>query len=142
MFSFKIKTPVLLQASTPASTAMAIIQSFTQEASSLANQTQKYASYQDRFNDSQYHVRPFKIEEITQTMLSEIYDIEYDLALRKLLWDAQDEWRVLFQEWRNSVLHSVDIDTIQKHVSKWKHIVFVLEKGKRVWFSTSDQMQK
>ncbi|XP_049633509.1 dynein axonemal heavy chain 14 [Suncus etruscus] len=125
----KIKTPVLLQASTPASTAMAIIQSFSQEASSLANQTQKYASYQDRFNDSQYHVRPFKIEEITQTMLSEIYDIEYDLALRKLLWDAQDEWRVLFQEWRNSVLHSVDIDTIQKHVSKWKHIVFVLEKG-------------
>ena len=70
------------------------------------------------------------MEELTQIVLSDIADIDYDLTLRKILWDAQEEWGTLFWEWRNSTLDSIDTESVYRNVSKWMQIIFVLEKGK------------
>ncbi|KAM6166251.1 LOW QUALITY PROTEIN: dynein axonemal heavy chain 14 [Erethizon dorsatum] len=125
----KIRTPILLSTSTSVPTAKEMIQALSTEAASLANKARMYANYQDRFSDSQAHMHSLNVEEITQIMLSEISDIDCDLTLRKILWEAQEEWDALFQEWRNCSLQSIDVDLVQRNVSKWLHKIFVLEKG-------------
>ncbi|XP_043340601.1 dynein axonemal heavy chain 14 [Cervus canadensis] len=125
----KIRNSVLLCASTPVSTAMEMIQNLSEEAASLAVKAKTYSNYQDCFDDSQSHMHFLNVEEIIQIVLSEIADIDYDLTLRKILWDAQEEWGTLFWEWRNSTLDSIDTESVYRNVSKWMQIIFVLEKG-------------
>uniref|UniRef100_A0A8D1QXT1 Dynein axonemal heavy chain 14 n=1 Tax=Sus scrofa TaxID=9823 RepID=A0A8D1QXT1_PIG len=125
----KIRNPVLLCAGTQVSTAMEMIQRLSEEAANLANKAKTYASYRDCFDDAQFHLHSLSMDEITQIVLSEISDIEYDLTLRKILWDAQEEWGTLFWEWRNSALRSIDTELAYRNVSKWMQIIFVLEKG-------------
>uniref|UniRef100_A0A8C6E8C9 Dynein axonemal heavy chain 14 n=1 Tax=Moschus moschiferus TaxID=68415 RepID=A0A8C6E8C9_MOSMO len=125
----KIRNSVLLCASTPVSTAMEMIQTLSEEAASLAVKAKTYSNYQDCFDDSQSHMHFLNMEEITQIVLSEIADIDYDLTLRKILWDAQEEWETLFWEWRNSTLDSIDTESVYRNVSKWMQIISVLEKG-------------
>nr|XP_023488506.1 dynein heavy chain 14, axonemal isoform X2 [Equus caballus] len=125
----KIRTPVLLCAGTQVSTAMEMIHTLSEEATSLANKARTYSNYQDSFHDAQSQMCSLNMEEITQIVLSDVSDIEYDLTLRKLLWDAQEEWGTLFWEWRSSTLHRIDIESVQRSVSKWMHIIFILEKG-------------
>ncbi|XP_004439654.1 PREDICTED: dynein heavy chain 14, axonemal [Ceratotherium simum simum] len=125
----KIQAPVLLSAGTQVSTAMEMIRTLTEETASLANKAKTYSSYQDYFNGAQSQMHSLNMEEITQIVLSEISDIEYDLTLRKLLWDAREEWGTLFREWRNSTLDSIDVESVHRNVSKWMHIIFILEKG-------------
>lgn len=115
---------------------MEMIQRLSEEAANLANKAKTYASYRDCFDDAQFHLHSLSMDEITQIVLSEISDIEYDLTLRKILWDAQEEWGALFWEWRNSALRSIDTELAYRNVSKWMQIIFVLEKGK-VSFSSS-----
>lgn len=111
---------------------MEMIQAFSQEAASLANKVRICANYQESFSDTQSHMHPLNVEEITQMVAAEISDIDYELTLRKILWEAQDEWRALFQEWRASTLRDIDIESVQRNVSKWMSLILVLEKGKRV----------
>ncbi|XP_063093605.1 dynein axonemal heavy chain 14 [Cavia porcellus] len=125
----KIRTPALLSVSTSISTAKEMIQALSEEAAGLANKARMYTNYQNRFSDSQAHVHSLNVEEITQIMLSEISDIDCDLTLRKILWEAQEEWGTLFQEWRNCTFQSIDVDLVQRNVSKWLHKIFVLERG-------------
>ncbi|KAB0345364.1 hypothetical protein FD754_022290, partial [Muntiacus muntjak] len=125
----KIRNSVLLCASTPVSRAMEMIQNLSEEAASLAVKAKTYSNYQDCLDDSQSHIHFLNVEEIAQIVLSEIADIDYDLTLRKILWDAQEEWGTLFWEWRNSTLDSIDTESVYRNVSKWMQIIFVLEKG-------------
>ncbi|XP_042636359.1 dynein axonemal heavy chain 14 [Orycteropus afer afer] len=125
----KVRSSVLLCASTRVSTAMEMMQTISEEAASLSNKAKTYATYQDRFEDFQSHNHSLNMEEITHIVLSEISEIECDLTLRKLLWEAQEEWATLSWEWRNTSLQSIDIESVQRNVSKWMHIILVLEKG-------------
>eukprot|EP00074_Homo_sapiens_P031231 NP_001364.1 dynein heavy chain 14, axonemal isoform 1 [Homo sapiens] len=125
----KIRTPLLLCAGTQVSTAMEMIQTLSGEAASLTNKAKAYSHYQDCFSDSQSHMHSVNVEEITQIVLSEISDIEGDLTLRKKLWEAQEEWKRASWEWRNSSLQSIDVESVQRNVSKLMHIISVLEKG-------------
>ncbi|XP_048968435.1 dynein axonemal heavy chain 14 isoform X2 [Canis lupus dingo] len=125
----KIRTPILLCAGTRVDTAMELMQTLTEETASLAHKAKMYSSYQNCFEEIQPHMHSLNMEEITQLVLGEVSDIEYDLTLRKLLWEAQEEWRTLFWEWRNTTLHSIDIESVQRSVSKWMHKITVLEKG-------------
>lgn len=120
---------------------MEMIQNLSEEAASLAVKAKTYSNYQDCFDDSQSHMHFLNVEEITQIVLSEIADIDYDLTLRKILWDAQEEWGTLFWEWRNSTLDSIDTESVYRNVSKWMQIIFVLEKGK-VSFSSFSNLHK
>lgn len=109
---------------------METIQALSEEAASLANKVKTYLNYQDFLDDAKSHIRSPNVEELTQIVLSEISDIDYDLTLRKLLWEAQEEWGTLVRGWKNSTLHSIDVESVQRNVSKWMNIIFVLEKGK------------
>lgn len=103
--------------------------SLTAEVESLTDKVKTYSSYQDYYDDFQAHMHSLNMEEITQIVLTEISDIECDLMLRKLLWDAQEEWGTMFWEWRGCTLQSIDMDLVRSNVSKWLHIIIVLEKG-------------
>ncbi|XP_064133022.1 dynein axonemal heavy chain 14 [Loxodonta africana] len=125
----KIRSPVLLCTSTRVSTAVEMIRTLSEEAASLSNKAKTYATSQDRFDESQFPMHSLNMEEMAQIVLSEISEIECDLTLRKLLWDAQEEWGTLFWEWRTSSLQSLDTESVQRNVSKWMQIILVLEKG-------------
>ncbi|KAM4860802.1 dynein axonemal heavy chain 14 [Thomomys bottae] len=125
----KIRTPVLLCPHTRMAAAMEMIRSLTEEAASLTHKAKMYSSYQDHFDKSRSHMQSLNMEEVTRLVLSEITDIECDLTLRKILWEAQDEWVTLFREWKKCSLQSLDVDLVQRTVSKWLHVIFVLEKG-------------
>uniref|UniRef100_H0XMF9 Dynein axonemal heavy chain 14 n=1 Tax=Otolemur garnettii TaxID=30611 RepID=H0XMF9_OTOGA len=124
----KMRTPILLYIGTRVSTAMEMIQTLLEEAASLANRAKACSSYQNCFDDYQSHMHSLNVDDITQTVLSEITDIEYDLTLRKLLWEAQGEWGAFFWEWRNCSLQNIDTELVQRNVSKWTQIIVMLEK--------------
>nr|XP_048295519.1 dynein axonemal heavy chain 14 [Myodes glareolus] len=125
----KIRSPVLLCGSTPVPKAKDLIKSLTVEVESLTDKVKTYSSYQDYYDDVQAHMHSLNMEEMTQIVLTEISDIECDLMLRKLLWDAQEEWGTMFWEWRGCTLQSIDVDLVRSNISKWLHIIIVLEKG-------------
>lgn len=106
-----------------------MVKTFSAEASNLTHKVKTYSSYQEYYDDSQSHMHSLNMEEMTQIVLSEISDIECDLMLRKLLWEAQEEWGILFWKWRGCTLQSIDMDLVKSNVSKWLHIIIVLEKG-------------
>lgn len=119
--------------STHVDTAMEMMRALTEEAAALALRAKTYCSYQSRFDDTQSQMHSLNMEEITQLVLGEVSDIEYDLTLRKILWEVQEEWRALFCEWRSSTLHGIDTESVQRNVSRWIHKILVLEKGKSVF---------
>nr|XP_042114676.1 dynein axonemal heavy chain 14 isoform X2 [Peromyscus maniculatus bairdii] len=125
----KIRSPALVCASTPVPQAKDMVKTFSAEASNLTHKVKTYSSYQEYYDDSQSHMHSLNMEEMTQIVLSEISDIECDLMLRKLLWEAQEEWGILFWKWRGCTLQSIDMDLVKSNVSKWLHIIIVLEKG-------------
>ncbi|XP_039091728.1 dynein heavy chain 14, axonemal [Hyaena hyaena] len=125
----KIRTPILLCAGTRMATAVEMMRTLAEEAAGLAHKASTYASFQHCFSDSEAHMHSLNMDDITQIVRAEIADIECDLALRKTLWDTQKEWRTRFAEWRNRPLHGVDIESVQRHVSKWMHVISTLEKG-------------
>ncbi|XP_054550811.1 dynein axonemal heavy chain 14 isoform X4 [Talpa occidentalis] len=125
----KVRNPVLLCSHTRVSTAKEMIQTLSQETASLANKAKTCSSFQNCFIDCQSQIQSLNIEEIIQIVISEISDIEYDLTLRKILWNAQEEWGAVFCKWRGSTLSSIDITSVQRNVSKWMQKIFVLEKG-------------
>ncbi|XP_044772138.1 dynein axonemal heavy chain 14 [Neomonachus schauinslandi] len=125
----KIRTPILLCAGSPVDTVTEMMRTLTEEAAALAHKAKTYSSYQNCFDDAQSHMHSLNMEEITQLVLGEVSDIEYDLTLRKILWEVQEEWKMLFWEWRNSTLRSIDLESVQRNVSKWMHKILALEKG-------------
>ncbi|XP_042781926.1 dynein axonemal heavy chain 14 isoform X4 [Panthera leo] len=125
----KIRTPVLLCAETGVASAMEMMRTLTEEAAGLAHKARTYSSFQHCFDDAESHMHSLNMEDVAQIVHAEIADIEYDLTLRKTLWAAQEEWRTLLREWRNRPLHSVDTESMQRNVSRWMHVISVLEKG-------------
>uniref|UniRef100_A0A667I5T2 Dynein axonemal heavy chain 14 n=1 Tax=Lynx canadensis TaxID=61383 RepID=A0A667I5T2_LYNCA len=125
----KIRTPVLLCAETGVASAMEMMQTLTEEAAGLAHKARTYSKFQHCFDDAESHMHSLNVEDVAQIVRAEIADIEYDLTLRKTLWAAQEEWRTLLREWRNRPLHSVDTESMQRNVSRWMHVISMLEKG-------------
>uniref|UniRef100_A0A8C9K0H7 Dynein axonemal heavy chain 14 n=1 Tax=Panthera tigris altaica TaxID=74533 RepID=A0A8C9K0H7_PANTA len=125
----KIRTPVLLCAETGVASAMEMMRTLTEEAAGLAHKARTYSSFQHCFDDAESHMHSLNMEDVAQIVRAEIADIECDLTLRKTLWAAQEEWRTLLREWRNRPLHSVDTESMQRNVSRWMHVISVLEKG-------------
>ncbi|XP_029790782.1 dynein heavy chain 14, axonemal [Suricata suricatta] len=125
----KIRTPILLCARTFTATALDMMSTLVEEAAGLAHKASTYASFQHGFDNTESHTHSLNLEGITQIVRAEIADIECDLTLRKMLWDTQKEWGALFTKWRNRPLQRVNVESTQRYVSKWMHIISMLEKG-------------
>lgn len=66
----------------------------------------------------------------SQRVNAELAEIESELALLKLLWDAQEEWTKLYFKWKHTIFWNLDVDLIQRDVSRFMQIIHILEKGK------------
>ena len=64
-----------------------------------------------------------------QEIQQELSEIERDLALRRLLWESQEEWESLTVQWKDTAFDSLDVDALQKNVNRFTQTVYMLEKG-------------
>ena len=64
-----------------------------------------------------------------QTVQAELAEIERDLTLRRLLWESQEEWTKLVDDWTSTAFDSLNVDNLQKNVSRFTQTVYMLEKG-------------
>ncbi|XP_051852520.1 dynein axonemal heavy chain 14 [Antechinus flavipes] len=125
----KVKNPVLVHPATRPATALEIIENLSEETSVLSNKAQTYSNYQDYF-ESSTSMRMVALERnIANTVMSEISEIECDLTLRKILWEAQVEWANLSPVWKQSIFGTINVDLIQKSVTRWMHMIYMLDKG-------------
>ncbi|XP_036611437.1 dynein heavy chain 14, axonemal [Trichosurus vulpecula] len=125
----KVRNPVLIHPATRPMTALEIIETLSEEASVLSNKAQTYSNYQDRFETSTA-MRTVTLERnIAHSVMSDISEIECDLTLRKILWEAQVEWANLSYVWKNSIFANINVDFIQKSVARWMHMIYMLDKG-------------
>lgn len=75
----------------------------------------------------------------TKQVLDDLSEIERDLQLRRLLWESSDEWGKLVADWTITQFDELNVDVMQKNVSKFTQTVFMLEKGKLVnWLLSYD----
>lgn len=70
-------------------------------------------------------------ESSAQEIQQELSEIERDLALRRLLWESQEEWESLSVQWKETAFDSLDVDSLQKNVNRFTQTVYMLEKGRR-----------
>ncbi|KAM9316864.1 dynein axonemal heavy chain 14 [Gastrophryne carolinensis] len=139
-FKIKVRNPILLEPDTFPLEAKEIINTLLEEYEVVANKAQCYSSYQERFGSSITHMKAKLVdvllaqrtagEIVTTKMLNtELSEIESDLNLRRLLWEAKEEWTSLSMEWRLTPFDSLDVDMIQRDVNRFSHTIFMLEKG-------------
>ena len=63
------------------------------------------------------------------TLQRDVAEVERDLSLRRLLWESSDQWTSLVKEWVEQPFHRLNVDDMQKTVSKLMQTIFLLEKG-------------
>lgn len=56
-------------------------------------------------------------------------EVERDLTLRKALWTSTMEWNKLEKQWINTLFDALQVESLQKNVSKFTQTVYMLEKG-------------
>ncbi|XP_069810836.1 dynein axonemal heavy chain 14 isoform X3 [Dendropsophus ebraccatus] len=139
-FKIKVKNPILLEADTFPLEANEVIVNLLEEFEVIANKAQCYSSYQERFGSSMTQMKARLMDVLmsqksaanvvtTQMLNTELSEIECDLSLRKLLWEAKEEWGRLSTEWRQTSFENLNVDFIQRDVNRFSHTLFMLEKG-------------
>ena len=63
---------------------------------------------------------------------ADLSELERDLTLRRLLWESQEEWETLSEEWLGSPFDSLNVENLQKNVNRFTQTIYMLEKG---WLS-------
>ncbi|KAF7254362.1 Dynein heavy chain 6, axonemal [Varanus komodoensis] len=134
----KVRNPVLLLSETLPKTAKEMIESLIEEAAVISEKIVKYANYQTVFDNSISDMKSLSLEKLShsgqsgdsQRVNAELSEIESELALRKLLWDSQEESSKLFFRWKHTIFWNLDVDLIQTDVNRFMQIVHILEKGK------------
>ena len=72
----------------------------------------------------------------SQEIQADLSEIDRDLTLRRLLWESQDEWDRLAEEWTSGPFDSINVENLQKNVNRFIQTVFMLEKGTCTKFYT------
>ncbi|XP_075719503.1 dynein axonemal heavy chain 14 isoform X3 [Rhinoderma darwinii] len=139
-FKIKVKNPILLETNTFPLEANEVIVNLLEEFEVIANKARCYSSYQERFGSSMTQMKARLVDVLmsqksagnaitTQRLNEELSEIECDLSLRKLLWEAKEEWGRLSSEWRQTSFENLNVDIVQRDVNRFSHTVFMLEKG-------------
>ena len=119
-------------------TAKEIIQSLIEESVVISEKILKYANYQTVFDSSISDMKSLSLEKLShrgqvgdsQRVNAELAEIESELTVLKLLWDAQEEWTKLYFKWTHTIFWNLDVDLIQRDVNRFMQIMHILEKGK------------
>ena len=70
-----------------------------------------------------------KSDMTAQDILSDLSEVERDITLRRLLWQSQEDWTKLYDEWTTTRFESVNVEVLQKSVNKFIQTIYMLEKG-------------
>ncbi|KAG2467637.1 DYH6 protein, partial [Polypterus senegalus] len=134
----KINNPILIQSETMPKAAKEIIQNLSEEVSVLSKKAQSYVNYQQHLGSS------LSVKNFTEDLMSEksqdskstaqavnadLSEIEYELTLRKLLWEMKEEWAILYSEWKDTPFDQLNVDKLQKDVNRFTQTIYMLEKG-------------
>ena len=63
------------------------------------------------------------------SLQSEVTEVEKDLTLRCLLWESLQEWQGLVDQWEATPFETLNVDEVQRDVTRFIQTVFLLEKG-------------
>ncbi|KAL5008122.1 hypothetical protein ScPMuIL_013703 [Solemya velum] len=137
----RVRDPDLLSIDTLAVSYSGDIEVSTEKVQAVSVKARSYTSYQRRFGSSLSHVqeRCSVGEEYllmdkgddhsAQEIQNELSEIERDLTLRRLLWESQEEWAKLLEEWTATVFDGLNVEMLQKNVNRFTQTVYMLEKG-------------
>ncbi|KAL4237693.1 Dynein heavy chain 14 [Mactra antiquata] len=138
----QVRDPDLLHIDTNAMGALETIKFLQEEVQSLSVRARSYGSYQERFGSSLSHSKKGLIgeeymymsmgkrdEHSAQEIQADLSEVERDLTLRRLLWQSQEEWTKLVDEWTATSFDALPVETLQKNVNRYSQTVFMLEKG-------------
>lgn len=68
-------------------------------------------------------------------------EVERDLTLRKALWTSTMEWNKLEKQWINTLFDALQVESLQKNVSKFTQTVYMLEKGNLILPCQKDKIK-
>ena len=68
-------------------------------------------------------------DQSAQEIQADLSEIERDLTLRRLLWQSQEEWSKMVEEWTATSFDALPVESLQKNVNRYSQTVFMLEKG-------------
>ena len=68
----------------------------------------------------------FKVEE---SLFLDLDDCSEDIQLRHQLWSCRQSWAALTQSWLSTRLDSIDVASMEEHVSKYHKAVLKMERG-------------
>ena len=68
-------------------------------------------------------------DQSAQEIQADLSEIERDLTLRRLLWQSQEEWTKMVEEWTATSFDALPVEMLQKNVNRYSQTVFMLEKG-------------
>ncbi|KAM4770854.1 dynein axonemal heavy chain 14 [Rhinophrynus dorsalis] len=139
-FKAKVRDPLLLQDDTFPLEAKEMIQSLLEEFEVISNKARCYSTYQERFGSSLTQMKAQLVDEMlskrsvggavsTHMVNADLTETEYDLNLRKLLWESKEEWEQLSEGWKLTPFELLNVDVIQRDVNRFSHTLFMLEKG-------------
>ncbi|GCC20829.1 hypothetical protein chiPu_0019397, partial [Chiloscyllium punctatum] len=135
---YKVRNPTLLQSETSPQKALEDINALMAEISTIASKARSYSNYQDRFcttdntgtsTASSIHTLQKCGGKSTQALNVLLSETEYELMLRKLLWESKGEWEKLYSHWTDTLFNELNVDTIQKDVNRFTQTIYMLEKG-------------
>lgn len=81
------------------------------------------------FREYQYMNMTKRDDHSAQEIQADLSEVERDLTLRRLLWQSQEEWTKLVDEWTATSFDALPVETLQKNVNRYSQTVFMLEKG-------------
>ncbi|XP_051881424.1 dynein axonemal heavy chain 6-like [Pristis pectinata] len=136
---YKVRNPTLLLAETSPHKALEAIDALMLEVSSIAGRARTYSNYHDRFcssggTDSSIISTFESVQKRSGGMSSQplkalLSETEYELMLRKLLWESESEWEKLYASWTDTWFDELNVDAIRKDVNRFTQTIYLLEKG-------------
>ena len=138
----KARDPGLLDPDVDAPSCISEIAEMQEVLQSLQTRIKAYASYEAKFGASisiptagtAKYIQEFATDGSgssgrAQTVAGALAEIERDLALRRLVREAGEEWSLLVDEWLGMPLDRINVEHMQKNVFKFRQTVHMLEKG-------------
>ncbi|XP_057306686.1 dynein axonemal heavy chain 6-like [Hydractinia symbiolongicarpus] len=135
----QIQNPSLLDEDISSSNAIETIQFLKDDLEELSESIKRFAAYETCLSNAMsaskkraaYVSTYISIKPVSKVadLQNEISIAEKDLMLRKLLWESIEEWNTLHHKWCATAFSLLDVNSLQKEVTRFVQAVYLLEKG-------------
>ncbi|XP_028393421.1 dynein heavy chain 6, axonemal-like isoform X2 [Dendronephthya gigantea] len=136
----KIRAPSLIDSINTSKTILETLSVLGDELQEISSKARNYAVYQDHFVGALSSTSRRKAiymsgsddgrkADNAGSLQRDVVEVERDLSLRRLLWESSDQWKRLVNQWEEEPFDRLNVDEMQKTVSKLMQTIFLLEKG-------------